>query len=219
MENDYNVCADRDNSIIFKIKKLSKFQTYYFGFLLIILLLPFAGFLVLFIKFELLKSIVYCSNQQSTEQQTALPSLRAERVGSSSGLAVEGKEEDILNQQSNTNEQSVIIRGNSYPFDGSSTEVGGEASNLSNGSIGSNGSQVLEGVNKGEKVKINSNVQSNVNKQLQPPLSSNEIHFKNKQQNINIQVYNGHKQLEKHYTYTSPPQYNARSFNSQNTGS
>lgn len=218
MENDYNVCADRDNSIIFKIKKLSKFQTYYFGFLLIILLLPFAGFLVLFIKFELLKNIVYCSNQQSTapEQHAALPSLRAERVGSSSGLAIEGgakaQEEDVLNQQSNTNEQSVIIRGNPYPFDGNSTEVGGETLGS-----GSNSSRILEGV--GDKVKINSNVQSNVNKQLQPPLSNNEINFKNKQQNINIQVYNGHKQLEKHYTYTSPPQYNARSFNSQNTGS
>lgn len=53
MENNYNNSKDKDNSVIFNIKSLNKFQCFYFSFLLIVLLLPFSWFLVLFIKFLL----------------------------------------------------------------------------------------------------------------------------------------------------------------------
>jgi hypothetical protein len=59
--------------------------------------------------------------------------------------------------------------------------------------------------------KFKSNIQSNVNKQLQPSLLTNYNYFKNKQQNVNIQVFNSRNNLELSYTSTSPPQYNARS--------
>jgi flagellar basal body P-ring protein FlgI len=48
-----------------------------------------------------------------------------------------------------------------------------------------------------KKYKIKSKIQSNVNKQVQPSNNSSapstEINFKNKQQNINVQVYSGEK--------------------------
>jgi len=153
----------------------------------------------LFIKFELFSKIIYCSNHGSSP--VGATTGETNRVESSPGPVEQGaaalkQEDELLNQQSNSNEQSVNIRVVSNNFD--SVEEGIRSASSST-------------------AKINSNIQSNVNKQLQPTtIINDEINFKNKQQNINVQVLSGNKNLDRQFTYTSPPQYNARSFNSQN---
>jgi len=105
---------------------------------------------------------VYCSNHVST---TGGVNYTGPAVSAPIAALVQG-EDDLLNQQSNSNEQSVIIR--TVPNNMEGVEVDSSNPSSSNTHVDSN--YLIE-----RSVKINSNIQSNVNKQLQPTISKNEM--------------------------------------------
>ena len=149
IENNYLNYLDRDNTVLFKRNTINNVQFIYFTFLLFISLLPISWFVFLSISGIFLYPI-YCSSNDTNHKVTT------------SNL-----EEDILNQQSNNNDQSFVYR-TSNALDLASSQL--------------NKDQYIS--------KFKSNVQSNINKQLHPSFFTNDNEFKNKQQNVNIQVFN-----------------------------
>jgi len=204
IEYNYQTYNDRDNSLKFKEYNFSKFQFFYYNWLLIILLFPISWFFLCIINLE----VIHCSNASRDNFPSASSQTGGVGGESSSGntttVIVQG--EDVLNQQSNSNDQSVVIRGITYSLDSRNedfiTSYPSAVEGTSSGKVSTHNQSSIPN-------KFKSNIQSNVNKQLQPVTINMENNFKNKQQNINVQVFYGNNKIDRSYTYSSPPQYHA----------
>jgi hypothetical protein len=143
-------------------RKLSILEIGYLSFIWCLLLIPITWFLIFIFSDSSLK-IIYCSSN-----------------------------EEILNQQSNSNEQSFGSKEEVSLINNS--DVNQALCDRSNSTENPRSECNNEKIK--ENVKVKSNIQSNVNKQ-----NSDNV-YKNKQQNINVQVFPYSK------TYSSPPVYN-----------
>lgn len=118
-----------------------------------------------FINLSLFDCVVsiHCSNHSP---ENNLPSSNNAASRSIGGPTVSGdQDEDILNQQSNSNDQTVVNRGVSHILDNRNEGIESNSPSLGEGaSIGNYSSQNQSSIPN----KFISNIQSNVNKLLQP---------------------------------------------------